>query len=71
MVVKVIVYHVAEVTSKMWTDKDFINELYKEFYNARSLTKDDAWYLAEFTISFLKQHGWRSPKDCDECEGGL
>ena len=55
----------------MWTDKDFINELYKEFYNARSLTKDDAWYLAEFTISFLKQHGWRSPKDCDECEGGL
>jgi hypothetical protein len=59
------------MTSKLWTDNDFTNELFKEFYNARSLDKDDAWYLAEFAIQFLKQHNWRSPKDCDECEGGL
>lgn len=58
----------------LMNDKDTLENLATEIsstFHPDWVSKETAHLLAEVALIFLRNNGWRSPKDCDECEGGL
>lgn len=55
-------------------DKETLEELYANFcetINPSYCSKETMHLLAEQAIIFFRINGWRSPSECDACEGGL